>query len=289
LAPVIEGVFDPASIRFQDAEGHDVAFTANQGPGLGCGSTYGQWAELVPQSPLAPNTRYSIAVEPSLEGTAEVVGPNSVSFTTGDTLVPERTLSRPEAKASVLLDVPASSFGCSFEHVYVCLFADDPQEIELIARRGDEVLLRWLLPRIDSAGSPLEGLVTRGTAPDCLEFRRRNANGQRSEPLTLCGDQLPTRSYRDEDGSEVVACRDGKVGADAPAAPPTDSTAHAMAAPSPDADGGTIAAAEISSQAPAAGSGCAVATKARDASWFEVFVSALAAALLVSRRRKHQP
>lgn len=282
FAPVIEGVFDPTSLRFQDASGHDVTFTLNQGPGFYCGTTRGQWAELVPQQPLAPHTRYSVLLAPAAAGGANVEGPTSLSFTTGDTRVPERALARPEAMASVVSDVPPSSFGCPGEPTYVCLFVQDPQEIELIARRGGEMQLRWLMPRIDSAGSPLEDAITRGQAPDCLEFRRRSANGQRSEPLTLCGDQLSARSFRDGDfdASEVLVCRGGKVGADAPPVPAqSGAAAHALVSPPPAADGG-------SDVPPAPASSCSVLMSRRSANRLEPFVITLATALLLSRRRK---
>jgi len=205
----IEGVFRADSARLEDESGRVVELERNAGPSPGCPGTS---ADLIPKSPLAPNTRYVVRVEPLFPRSVSPDQPSSLSFTTGTEMLPEVSLEPPHATASVLFDGPGAM--CGGSKVYTCLGIHDPDDVELIARRGDEVLLRTTtLVRNDA----LYGLAD---VPDCVELRRRARTGRRSAPVTICGDALHARKWVASDSvQQVVQCRDGMIGASGAQAP----------------------------------------------------------------------
>jgi hypothetical protein len=207
-ALVVQGRLKAESVRLEDVNGAAVEFDLDQGPTPACPGT---WAELVPKKPLAPMTQYRIRVESSAP---LAIDPDrtSLTFTTGTRLLPEQNLRTPTGRASVVEGLPQSGVACGPTTVQACVGLDDYTNVEMVARRGDEIIMRWLFS--DDTTDANFGF---GVVPDCLEFRRRAATGQRSAPLTICGDALGTRSARaDETSSQFVQCRAGVIGVPEP-------------------------------------------------------------------------
>jgi hypothetical protein len=121
-------------------------------------------------------------------------------------MLPDTSLEPPSSgNASVVFDGPEPF--CGGGTVYTCLGIDDVQGIELIVRRGEEVLMRTTTVVQD------DGLYALPSVPDCVELRRRAPTGKRSAPLTICGDALNARPWMASDtAKQVVQCRDGVIG-----------------------------------------------------------------------------
>jgi MYXO-CTERM domain-containing protein len=89
-------------------------------------------------------------------------------------------------------------------------------DVEVIARRGDETLLHWML----KAG---DGAFKLDAVPDCLEFRRRARTGRRSAPVILCDEALEAKPYiepptAEPNESEGASAADDADGGAAPTA-----------------------------------------------------------------------
>jgi hypothetical protein len=180
-ALLVMGAFARDSISLRDAEGRPVPFALTAGPTAGCD---GISAELVPEQPLRPNTEYVVSVDGIYPNADE--GKNTLSFTTGTALLPDEEPQVPQGAASVLLNSPAPL--CGSGSVRACVGVSDYRDVELIARRGERVLLHWLM----GADAGEFALVEQ---PDCIELRRRTATGRRSAPLKICGDALQANPY----------------------------------------------------------------------------------------------
>ena len=201
-AIMIEGVFKPTGIQLEDDAGHPVAFELNAGPWPGCAGTS---ADVIPKAPLAPNKRYTIRVVP-IYPEAEPHEASSRSFTTGTTMLPDVELQAPHGSAAVVFDGPEAMCGNAVT-AYTCLDTDVTNNLELILRRGQEVLMRTTTLVQD------DGLYGVQQAPDCVELRRRARTGKRSAPLLVCGDALNARPWIASDSKQgVVQCRDGVIG-----------------------------------------------------------------------------
>lgn len=198
-ALTIGGAFEPDSIVLEDARGLPVPFTLHVGPQPGCAGTQ---AELVPQEPLQPNSSYTLRVQGMYPHSAHE-SPSALTFTTGSALLPDEEPSVPSGEARVLFDVDPRQFMCGAgnEDVHACVRLDDWKDVEVLALRGDEVILRWVM------GSE-SGSFALSQQPDCIELRRRTATGRRSAPKRLCGDALDARAFQPDDGDAlgVLAC-----------------------------------------------------------------------------------
>ena len=245
IAPVLEGPFDASSLSFADESGKAVEFTLALGPQVGC---MGGWAEVLPKQRLAPNTRYTLKVSAlypeSLSRDHRVA---SLSFTTGDSELPDEPLARPTLSAASVMRGAPDCGGVPV--VMACLGRVKPAEpshVELLMRRGSDILLRTThFIQSDVAFGLKE-------VPDCIELRRRAIDGRRSEPATICGDALPVSDFTpaDKNSNGWVTCKDGLIGAAA------DSGAtHADAMPA-DQDAGF----EADAAAPIAGGDASVRT-----------------------------
>ncbi len=202
-AIVIQGYLDAASIKLEDASGNEVPFALNHGPiDLGCTST---WSELIPKQPLAAVTQYTVRAS-SFSGTSLPDDLTSTTFTTGTRLLPDEALAKPQGRASFLQRITGPGDGCGPVKFKGCIGLEEGGDIEMIARHGDDIILRMQLRELD-------GQFSFKVLPDCLEFRRRSRTGQRSEPLTICGDDLSTRDFRESDmDGYSLACHDGVFG-----------------------------------------------------------------------------
>ena len=231
IAPMLEGPFDPTTIGFADERGVELEFELVQGPRVGC---LGAWAELLPKQPLRANTRYTIRV-----GALDPVGlPAServdmLTFTTGAAPTPDEEIAPPQlTAASVLRGAPVCGGRPENVTCIAGLEQPDPADLELIARRGDEILLR-ISSFIGEGGN----YITE-EAPDCIELRRRAPNGRRSEPVRICGEELLVRDYRegDLDENDWVTCEEGVLrepdeSGHRPDAGPPEGDAHSSRAP----------------------------------------------------------
>lgn len=205
FAPLIEGAFDPSSFSFEDEHGAMVEFALEHSPGVQCMPA---WAELRPKNLLAPETNYTIrvaALHPAALSTAEPSG--VLRFKTGGVLVPKRSLEVPQfERASVVRGAPDCG---GVPTVMMCiggLAEEEPHDLELIARRGDTILLRSTsLIRDDGTyGVP--------AVPDCIELRRRAGDGRRSEPKRICGQALSISEWPESvPESEWATCHDGVI------------------------------------------------------------------------------
>lgn len=186
-----------ATVKLQAQDGHEVAFELRKSPvQVECSSLL----ELVPESPLAADTHYTITVEN--EGME-----TDLSFTTGSTRVPERPLEVPNATVSYL-DLGNRRSSCS-DPVVACLGAGE-SELEFIAIKAGRQIGWWL-----ERGTRL--IDRARELPDCVEIRARDEAGRRSEPQRLCGKQLNSRVLRESDlEKEHPRCEQGRFGDDVP-------------------------------------------------------------------------
>lgn len=225
----VEGVFKPSTVRLEEEGGKPVAFELNAGPWPGCPGTS---ADVLPKLPLAPNTRYVLRVEPLYPAAVSPGESASIHFTTGAAMLPDEALDAPRGAASVLFDAPQAMCGDS-NTVYVCLGLADADDVELIMRRGREVLLRTTTLVQDDAAYAIKQM------PDCVELRRRSKTGKRSEPTTICDDALHARRWVTADSMrQVVQCRDGVIGTQEP----VDTAGASPPVPMSDAGSGTAVA-----------------------------------------------
>ena len=214
IAPVLEGPIDPASIKLTDDSGTAVEFTLETGPRVEC---LGGWAEVLPKQHLAPNTQYTIRANALYGGSVA-----SLSFTTGDSELPDEPLAKPQlTAASVMRGVPDCGGG---RRTAACLGGVEKNardNIELLMRRGDEILLRTTTFIQD------DGPYGLTKEADCVELRRRARDGRRSEPVKLCGDQLPVGDFPPiRSTSDWPSCHDGMLVLNS-ASGPTDAGAGA--------------------------------------------------------------
>ncbi|MET0386869.1 MAG: Ig-like domain-containing protein, partial [Polyangiales bacterium] len=232
-ALLISGAFAAGSAVLEDADGKPVPVEVNEGPTPGCAGT---WAELVPKAPLAESATYVVRIEPLY--TREQLGddyPTSITFTTGTSLLPDVA---PEpltgtVRGSVITSAPPGGL-CDLGAQFACTHVADRKNVELVARRGDKVLMRTLLPE-DYDSDDI--VYTFDEAPDCLELRRRTATGQRSEAITVCGDALASRPFEsgDRDRHGVTQCHDGVFGGGDDAVAADAGRPHTRPAPAVDA------------------------------------------------------
>jgi hypothetical protein len=203
-ALALDGVFLPASVRLEDESGNAVDFELNAGPWPG---GHGTSADVLPKAPLQPNTRYTLHVDALYATEGEPAESTSVRFTTGTEMLPDPTLEPPTGTAAVVFGGPKDM--CGDGEVYACLGVDEakPDDLELILRRGDDVLMRTTSLVLDDA---LYGV---SDVPDCVELRRRAPTGKRSAPLRICGETLAARRWVASDSRQgVIACEDGVIG-----------------------------------------------------------------------------
>lgn len=194
------GAFDATTISLRDPQGQSVAVTVNAGPLPGCPGTS---AQVVAQQPLLPNTTYVLRATSRYASDPEY---ETVTFTTGTRLLADDEPEAPRGAASALVNVTSGS-SCDDGSVAVCASAESWENVELIARRGDETVLRWVLRAADNTFL-LEDV------PDCVELRRLGATGRRSAPVTVCGSALNARSFQPHDRDElgVLLCKGGVAG-----------------------------------------------------------------------------
>jgi hypothetical protein len=292
VAPLIEGAFEHTNITFEDEHGGKPKFALNLGPRVGC---LGGFAELVPEQPLAANTRYTIRVVGSYpDSLLPEQRIAALSFRTGDRDVADEPLRQPPlTTVSVVRGAP----DCIRARVAMAciggLEASNPRDLELIARRGDKVLLRTtkFVRRDGSYGLDEE--------PDCIELRRRALDGRRSEPTKVCGTALLTRDFQksDEGNNGWVECKDGVLG-DPSAYDKGEDAGVSVSEPepepdSPSPDAGTArteanpdAGAHNTNAPPAAASGCSI--HAAQHSYLQAFALAFAILLSALRRRSQR-
>ncbi|HEY6877908.1 MAG TPA: Ig-like domain-containing protein [Polyangiales bacterium] len=204
-AIAIDGSFRTSSVRLEDEQGEPVAFALNAGPGPGCPSIS---ADVVPLAPLKPNTRYVLHVESDSDYPPERKG--ELHFTTGTEMLPDLPLATPHVDVSVVRDAPEAM--CGLPHtVFACVGVEQADDLELIMRRGDEILLRTTTLVQDS------GQYSLSAVPDCVELRRRSPTGKRSAPHSICGDALQVRAWTATDSPDgFVSCQAGTIGASHP-------------------------------------------------------------------------
>lgn len=202
-ALMIEGVFAPASVKLLDDRGQAVPFELNAGPWPGCPGTS---ADVLPREPLKPNASYVLRVEALLpEAVAE--GAKELHFTTGTRSLPDETLAPPRIRASVLRDAPVAMCGIG-QTTFACIGPEAQDGVELIMRRGEQILLRT------TTLVQADGLYSLTDVPDCIELRRRARTGKRSAPVSVCGEALEVRAWTKADSpGGSPACHDGAIGA----------------------------------------------------------------------------
>lgn len=251
VAPIIEGPFEPDSVTLAEEDGAAVVFELNTSPGTT--SCTGGNAELRLAADLEPDTTYVLRAENADGDTT------TVRFSTGSKRVPERELDAPEVRAT-FIEGNLIRDSCSLE-IFGCVAAPGTPQVEVIGTRGDDVLFR-AFTGVDLYIDHLEH------APDCIEVRERDAAGRRSEPTTLCGDDLPFRPARASDFPDTALdCHGGMIG------------------PGDGADAGTQEAdAGDSTPDRESNGGCAVSTT--DGSTASTALLLLCASLLARRKRK---
>jgi hypothetical protein len=213
-AVVVAGFFDPETLELTTADGTAVPFELEAGPSSGCGGT--MYAELIPKDGYAANTTYRVRAVPTYPESAV----HDFTFTTGDWYWPEpEAYPALEAKISMLTSYPPSGVGCSVGSIMSCITLNYWKDVEVIARKDGEIMMRWVLLANDP--NFLFKVV-----PDCLEFSRREPSGARTTPLEVCGDALNVSPFvESEVGHRNFFCQGGLVGVGAharPISPPPD-------------------------------------------------------------------
>jgi hypothetical protein len=206
-ALVVEGNYEPSSVRLEDADGNPVAVMATHDPQPTCPGTF---SELVPTESLRANARYVIRAEPTQYAAEAGEKAASYEFSTGERILDEEPLTRPTGGISMVSDVPFK-IGCGTGKFVTCIGGlEDYRDIEVVARDADGKVVMRFLPLTES------GVFDFPMAPHCIEVQRRSLTGKRSEPLKVCGDDLGLRPYRDGDGDQynIPQCRNGKIGED---------------------------------------------------------------------------
>jgi hypothetical protein len=204
-ALVIEGAFKLGSVTVEDSVGQRVEdLTINESTNPGCGGT---WAEIIPNQPWRPRTTYIIRVQAVHLSEASPEA-SSLTFVAGVDSLPEPELTVPKGRASILTGLPEPA-ACGPVKATTCINVEGQTEarrdVEIIARRGDRVLLRTLMP-INDANFGFDEV------PDCLELRRRSPTGKRSKPLMLCGDDLLATKYLEQstNWADWPTCENGR-------------------------------------------------------------------------------
>lgn len=276
-ALVVRGLFDASRTRLETDGGEAVEFVLNQGPWLG--GCAGTWAELIPKHALAPNARYRIRVVPI--ATNVDVGPTELEFTTGKAVLEDKPLSPPTARVSVLFDTPPAMCGPG-NSVVVCLGIEDWHNVELVIRKGDEILMRTDTVVQDS------GVYALREIPDCVELVRRSDTGKRSEPLRLCGDALSARPHAAGDSHlGVIDCRSGRIGAGATDRGEGDAgTEVADASVDESASGGKLDSAPEADATGRKAAGCSVGGSDRPADRTQLLLLLAGCAALARRRAR---
>jgi hypothetical protein len=211
-------------------------------------------------------------------------------------MLPETVLEPPVALASMISGLPPSGLLCVSGEFMTCVTVDDFENVEVLARRGEEIVMRWML--LDRDGDFLLE-----AAPDCVEFRRRSRTGKRSAAVAICGKQLGLRAFRPSDlKDQVIQCRNGKIGTDAdppragesrPVTPPVAgsdaseerdamSTFMSMSSKS----SGPTAATPTPRGAQRAAAGCSAAGRGGAEGWVNLSLMALLFALPLNRPRR---
>jgi len=180
----LKGGIDPDSLVLENLDGgpHGFELLAHQNKGA-CGSSWS--IELIPTPALEPNAHYEIrGTKLPMEGTAVAFHePFATRFSTSSELLPDPELAPPRAVA-VVLETPAnSSTSCGRFDGTGCFRVDDPTDIEVVMRDGDEILQKLPLQARET-----QFMIWR--MPSCIDFVRRAPTGRRSAPLTFCGDDL---------------------------------------------------------------------------------------------------
>jgi hypothetical protein len=192
IAPIIEGMFDPATVAFERADGTPVPFELRTLRSL---NFCADQAELLPTNPLQPNTSYVIRAEHRHAADA----PTEVRIETGTSRLPAEALSEPEVTASLVI-LAGEWIGCGLEvpnDTAGCISVEGARA-EVIIPLANGTSIRSFVTGatyLNPFGSPLQG---------CLEVRARDAAGRRSEPKRVCADQLSIRHQRAGSGLECV-------------------------------------------------------------------------------------
>lgn len=183
-AIVLNGFFDPDTIALANLSGRPHAFERRawqaQGP---CGGSF--TAEVIPTPALDPDTHYELRVMPRPSaGNPGVSGaPIVVRFSTGAELLPDPELARPNGRLALVKPSPNMSTSCGPYAATGCLTVDDPTDVELVLRDGDQIF------SVLKSLQEYQPLIL-WKMPTCIDLQRRAPTGRRSPPLTFCGADL---------------------------------------------------------------------------------------------------
>lgn len=207
-------IFSRLSAQIADPAAGDAVFELTAASGEKVALTHRQshvWHfELVPASPLAPRTQYSLQGRwmSIYRPTDEVA--LSISFTTGNgplgetPPVPKVSMQHYAFGADVLLTT------CDSPQVGTCIAHPTNTFVEHRHLTGvndpaigeDTYAFNWPYLFGQAAMSNLAG-INQGTPYKCIRFRTRAHNGRYSTPVVLCGEDAVLYSIK---GSADIAC-----------------------------------------------------------------------------------
>jgi hypothetical protein len=245
---VLHGPVDPASVVLQTVGGVPHAFEVRAfqqgGP---CGGDFA--IEVLPTTPLDAQTEYELRAElkANAPGAVSIAQPPQVRFTTGDTLLPDPELAPPTADLRLVAPPRNMSTSCGPLAANGCVKVDDPRDVMLILRNGDNVFME--IP-LSAAETPLSWFQM----PTCVDVVRQSATGRRSQPVSFCGDALKLAP------TAANACEEGIFGNQRPTA--MDEPSPAPTAPTaPMAAAGAAAPLQLPAEEPAVqqAAGCSTA------------------------------
>jgi hypothetical protein len=204
VVPLLVGYFPPdAEYVLRPAGGDPIATAAQEH--LGPAPRGIVAVDVIPESPLSPDTDYELAIVTEYE-IAVVVGTSGPwTFHTGPGPLATSPPSPPRDLRFQVLDEFPSRSSCGSGHV--CFPALGDRTVEATVRLPDGTVEGVTIMR-----DPFDGFVRTPwsfESPFCLELRSRDIAGRRSEPAVVCSEDvtgwcgLHTSASCDQDGTYV--------------------------------------------------------------------------------------
>lgn len=185
VAPIIRGYWDQSSVKWEAEDGTPVEFNLTRH--VGASATGGEVAELVPVTPLQPNTRYVVSAWPMGGGNLDP-DLSRLEFKTGSASADSDSLRAPTLEPTILTDfvsgcISAAAIGCmSLGSRSLLLEVDDTK---------GNLLLRDVVTGEVTVHIPKN--------PGCIRAWTRSASGKLSDVTELCGSALSKRPIRNGD------------------------------------------------------------------------------------------
>jgi hypothetical protein len=182
VAPIIRGYWEKNSVKWEAEDGTPVEFDLTSHAGVSM--MEGEVAELVPRTPLQPNTRYVIRALPMGGGNLDP-DTERLEFKTGSEPASTERLMPPSLELKVLTGFVS---GCISAAAIGCMNAGDSSILVEIDDPNGHLLMRDVVTGDVAAHIP--------KAAGCGRAWTRSASGRLSDVTELCGSARSTRTFR---------------------------------------------------------------------------------------------